>query len=248
MKTDGQILLFGASNLWLSRQAALSTLRSRLSGYLEIGLANGPGRSYGLRAGNPLARYLPLSEVSFTFPNTAPIRLAFITDIGNDIAYAQPPERIVKWVETLVVRLRSEGFTVLIGGIPIESLSRIEPRLFHFLAKFYYSQGVLSKEKAITDLTEVEWGVLEMCRRYSLSYVPVNPDWYSRDRFHLKLGATRSYWNTLLQGVPTLTEVSTPVKPKTRVLFPERYWWLGKEHLGRGSYNDLVPDSLIFVK
>ena len=60
--TAHRILLYGASNLWISRRAALTEIRKRFPGYLEIGLAPGPGRSYGLRAGNPLIRYEALGR------------------------------------------------------------------------------------------------------------------------------------------------------------------------------------------
>lgn len=243
-----QILLYGASNLWLSRRAALAGIRRRFEGRLEIGLANGPGRSYGLRAGNPLVRYLPLSEVEFPFTSVAPIRVAFITDIGNDIAYAQPPERILSWVRTLLTRLENDGYKVLIAGIPVKSLRLINPFLFYAIARLYYPQGTLTREQVTGELEQVEQGILELCRERSLAHIDLNPLWYSWDRFHLKLGAREAYWEALLREFPLRKDRSGQPWSSLRLLHPERYWLFNEERTGVGQYSDLVPQSSVWVK
>lgn len=248
MSPQAQILLYGASNLWLSRRAALDGLVRRFVGPLEIGLANGPGRSYGLRAGNPVARYLPLSEVAFPFDSSAPVRVAFVTDIGNDVAYGQPPERILRWVRRLLDRLENEGYRVIVGGAPVQSLRLINTYLFSALARLYYPQGTLSLEKVASDLEQVDQGVFDLCRERTFTYLEVNPRWYSWDRFHLKLSARQSYWDTLLRDFPVLGPNPVRPIPHRRFLPPERYWLFNKERTGLGRYLDPLGQSTVWVK
>ena len=79
-----RVHLYGASNLWFSRRAALAAIRRRFEGPLELGLACGPGRSYGLRAGNPLLTYRPLREVEF--PQSQEIDIIVPTKAVNELA------------------------------------------------------------------------------------------------------------------------------------------------------------------
>jgi hypothetical protein len=247
--TPRKILLYGASNLWLSRRAALTELRQRFPGPLEIGLANGPGRSYGLRAGNPLIRYEALSGVDFGFGRGPGAKLALITDIGNDIAYSQKPEMILAWVRDLTTRLESENYEIIVGGIPAESLSRLNPLFFRALAKFYYPDGSVTKQKVTRDLAEVEIGVRDLCLERGYPHMELNPDWYGIDRFHLKMKARTAYWETLLQAYPVLTSYRTTWSLSARrPLFPRRYWFRGQEKTGPARYLDLVPNSITIVR
>jgi hypothetical protein len=248
--SDHRILLYGASNLWLSRRAALTELRKRFPGYLQIGLAHGPGRSYGLKAGNPLIRYEALHRVDFDFcEDVAGLKIALITDIGNDIAYSQSPEKVVEWVSSLVGRLQEGGYRVVVGGIPSESLSQLHPTLFQTFAKFYYAEGTVSQQLVTRNLEEVELGVRDMCLARGLSYVDLDPQWYSYDRFHLKNSACSSYWQTLLQSYPEKRFFSSKWSLSVRrPLFPQKYWLVGKERQGAEQYRDLVPKSLTRVR
>lgn len=250
MSSVTQIALYGASNLWLSRGAALQQLRRRFDGFLEIGLANGPGRSYGLRAGNPLVRYESLRSVRFFEDSPrAPRRLAFITDIGNDIAYAQPPERVLAWVADLAAELEREGYHLTVGGVPRESLESIDPRVFRAIAKVYYPQGTISKDYLTGQLEELESGLAQLCRERGYHHPSLDNRWYSIDRFHLKLSSTHDYWHSLLSSFsPAQDSSRLPLWSSVRPLFPERYWLLGKERAGRSLYQDLAPQSRVWVK
>jgi len=244
------ILLYGASNLWLSRRAALTEIRKRFSGPLEIGLAHGPGRSYGLRAGNPLIRYEPLSEVEFSLGREQRgERLALITDIGNDIAYAQEPERVIAWVSDLSTRLEAQNFRVIVGGVPAQSLAKLNPLLFQTFARLYYPDGSVSKDQVTRDLKDVEMGLRELCAERGYTHTELDSEWYSYDRFHLKRKARTPYWQTLLQSYPVRRHYRTTWSFKVRKpLFPERYWLVGKERTGTSRYLNLVPNSLTLVR
>lgn len=248
--TNHRILLYGASNLWLSRRAALTALRRRFQGSLEIGLALGPGRSYGLRAGNPLVRYVPLQEVEFDFG--APVnghKIAFITDVGNDIAYSQPPERIVGWVGSLAQKLHNQGYQVMVGGIPTKSLRTIDPRLFAAVARLYYPQGGASLALINRNLEELELRLQDLCAEQGYPYCDLETGWYSYDRFHLRRASRDEYWSRLLAPFPERAVfTSTWSVAIRRPFFPARYWLAGREFHGGGEYRALVPDGVVRVR
>lgn len=118
-----RVHLYGASNLWLSRRAALAGLRARYDGPLGIGLASDPGAPYGLSAGNALVRYPPLrlltrlSWPSWLMPAmTSPM--------------ARTPALALGWITELATRLERQGARVLVTGTPLENLRTIPPWLF----------------------------------------------------------------------------------------------------------------------
>ena len=203
-----------------------------------------------MRAGNPLVRYEPLSKVKFPFQSKADgVKLALVTDIGNDIAYSQRPEQVVQWVSQLTERLESEGYQVIVGGIPAKSLARLHPLFFKTLAKFYYPDGSVSKEQVTRDLEAVELGVYDLCEERGYPHIPLDPDWYSLDRFHLKPSANTPYWGTILDSFPVHTPFSSTWSYKVRrPLFPQRFWLIGKERTSSGRYHNLVPNSSLWVK
>lgn len=245
-----RLLLYGASNLWLSRRAALTELRRRFPGHLEIGLAHGPGRSYGLRAGNPLFRYEPLRDVDFEFRgNVLGQKVAFITDVGNDIAYLQKPETVVRWVEELADRLSQRGFQIIVGGLPVDSLNRLSPKLFQTFSKLYYADGSVTQEMVNRSLSEIEKGLFQLCQEKNYQHVPLDPNWYSYDNFHLKRRARSLYWQSLLSSYPVRDLFSSTLSLKVRrPLFPRNYTFLGKEKRGQEFYPDLVPASFTSVR
>lgn len=245
-----RLLLYGASNLWLSRRAALTELRRRFPGHLEIGLAHGPGRSYGLRAGNPLFRYEPLRDVEFEFRGeVSGHRLALITDVGNDVAYQQKPETVVTWVSELALRLSQRGYDIIIGGLPVQSLSRLNPRLFQTFSKLYYSDDSVTQEQVNRSLFQIEDGLIQLCRAQGYHHLPLDPNWYSYDNFHLKRRACSAYWQSLLSGYPVREPYSSALSLQVRrPLFPRSYSFLGREQRGREFYPNLVPKSFTSVR
>ena len=61
---------------------------------------------------------------------------AIITDIGNDLAYEVPVQRIVEWVEGCIERLETHEARVVISDLPLgvlRSVSELRYRVFRTL-------------------------------------------------------------------------------------------------------------------
>jgi hypothetical protein len=242
-----RIHLYGASNLWLSRGAALTAVRRRFEGPLEIGLACGPGRSYGLRAGNPLARYLPLREVEF--PSPAPPTLAVLSDVGNDIVYSQPPDTILVWVGELAGRLESQGAEVLLTGLPLESLRALPGWLFSALRSLYYAGQKLTQGELMQRLLDLEGGLQTLARERGYLFLPTQPEWYGFDRFHLRSKSYSACWEGWLERLqPDLGFQGQPTWRQLWQLKPQTYWYRGRPRQAAGEYDEVLPLTRVWVR
>lgn len=240
-----RVHLYGASNLWLSRRAALTAVRRRFEGPLEVGLACGPGRSYGLRAGSPWVRYQPLREVEFP----AVPSLAVLSDIGNDIAYAQRPDTTLAWVEELAERLETQGVEVVLTGVPVESLRTLPSWLFLLFRSLYYTGQTVTQNDVMQRLLDLEGGLEEMTRRRGYLFLPTDPAWYGLDRFHLRRKAYSLCWEGWMERLrPDLGYQGQPSWPKLWRLRPRQYWYRGRETSSPGDYPGVMPQTRLWVR
>lgn len=245
---EARIQLYGASNLWLSRRAALAAARRRFEGPLEIGLACGPGRSYGLRAGNPLVRYRPLREVDF--PQSSPVpTVAILSDIGNDIAYAQRPDTTVTWVRELAERLEAGGAEVVLTGVPVESLRGLPRWLFFILRSLYYSGQTVTHDDIMQRLDDLEGSLEEMARDHGYLFLATDSSWYGYDRFHLRSAFHEACWEGWLERLrPDLGFRGMPTWGSLWSMRPAEYWYRGQEARATGDYDNVLDQTRLFVR
>ena len=248
-KATQRVQLFGASNLWLSRRAALAAVRRRFQGPLEIGLACGPGRSYGLTAGNPLVRYGALRDVDFQSTGPAASDLAILTDVGNDIAYNQTPETALAWIADFSERLEAEGAEVVLTGVPVESLRGLPWWLFFVLRTLYYAGQKVTQDDVLQRLADVEGGLRDLATQRGYLFLPTDPVWYGFDRFHLRSAHYDACWNQWLERLrPTVSESGPPTWNQIRQLRPNEYWYRGQPRSSQGEYDKVMAETRIFVR
>ncbi len=244
-----RIQLYGASNLWLSRRAALSAIRRRFDGPIEVGLACGPGRSYGLRAGNPLVRYRPLREVEFPWDGPGVPTLAVLSDIGNDIAYAQRPDTTLGWVGELAGRLEGQGAEVVLAGIPVESLRGLPGWLFLLLRTLYYAGPSVTHADIMQRLEDLEGGLREMSRERGYAFLDTDARWYGFDHFHLRSAFYGTCWEGWLERLrPDLGFQGMPTWHSMWRLKPTDYWYRGQEAHGPGLYENVLRQTTLLVR
>lgn len=243
-----RIYLYGASNLWLSRHAALATMRAYHEGFIDIGLACGPGRSYGLRAGNPLARYRALREVDFPIQPAAPT-LVLLTDAGNDIAYKLPATTTLDWITELAQYWESRGAQVALGGVPIQSLRQLPPLAFRTLSRLYYNEKQLTFQKVITELDSLEDGLRSLCLKRGYRYLESDPTWYGLDHVHLKPQAHFTCWENLGRQLYPHHQPAPRVHPRGLwKVVPAEYWLGGCRHWRPGLYSKVLPQTRLWVR
>lgn len=248
MNIDQRIYLFGASNLWFSRHAALTEVRRRFPGRIEMGLACGPGRGYGHVAGNPVARYRPLKDVVFGRPSKVPT-LAILSDVGNDIAYGQHPEQVIEWVAELAQRLDSEGAEVVVTGVPVATLRTLPPWMFTILRKLYFAGNPIAQDTVNERLEGLQLGLQDLCQRNGYLFLDTEPHWYGPDRFHLRPAALEGCWNHWLGRLSPERQAHRPLSwARTLGLRPADYWFFGKPKGSRGFYPSVLTDADLHVR
>lgn len=237
--------LYGASNLWLSRGAALAALRCRFEGPLEVGLACGPGRSYGVPAGNLLVRYLPLRLVRF--PHSP--QLAILSDAGNDIAYGQRPELPFRWMTEMAERLEREGAQVVLTGTPLENLQSMPEWLFLAARSLLYPGSRMSRDSVLQALEELRGSLQALARQRGYLYLSPDPSWYGLDRIHLNFSCHDSCWERWLGAVVpgSAPPGRRPGPLRLLRLRPAHCWVLGREWRGPGEYTGLLPATRVTV-
>jgi hypothetical protein len=196
-----RLILLGASNLTRGFSVVLETARRVWGTPVEILGAMGRGRSYG-QSTTLLGRGLPGILKCGLWPaidrqGPAPTA-ALLTDIGNDILYEVPVERLVGWVAECFQRLASCGAMTIVTQLPVENLKNLSPRRFLFYRRLFVPNCRLDQAEITARVLEVNERVVRMARERGLSIVAQQPHWYAMDPIHIQLSAWGTAWRTIL--------------------------------------------------
>jgi hypothetical protein len=231
-----RVVLLGASNVTRGLSTAFETARSVADGPLEVLAAFGHGRSYGTR--RPLLfRELPgiiecgLWDDLARRPSLP--TAALVTDVGNDLLYDEPPERIAEWVGACSARLRDAGATVALTPLPLCSLATMAPWRFRLLRNVLFPGCYLSFE-ILTERAHILDGRLrEIARRQGLHLIEHRPDWYGFDPIHIRRGRQGRAWAELFRPWGTDGAAASGSWARwffLRRLAPQQRWLFGKEY------------------
>jgi hypothetical protein len=196
-----RVVLVGASNLTRSIGLVLALARHAWTSPLEVHAALGHGRSYG-QPSRVLGRQLPgilqcglwtaLARPSTSAP------AALVTDIGNDILYEQPVERIAGWVETVLDRLADRGAQTVVTLLPVEHLPTMSRLRFMLLRSVLVPRCRLSLEAATERAYALNERVRQLAAERSCAVVPLRREWYGFDPIHIRWRHRRAAWTEIL--------------------------------------------------
>jgi hypothetical protein len=123
---------------------------------------------------------------------------ALITDIGNDILYEVPVERLVDWVAECFDRLAERRAATVVTQLPVENLKNLSPQRFLFYRRLFVPNCRLDQAEITARVLEVNERVVRMARERGLSIVAQQPRWYGMDPIHIQLSAWGRAWHTIL--------------------------------------------------
>jgi hypothetical protein len=238
------VVVLGASNVTLGFPRIVRAIQSMFPGPVQILAAHGHGRSYGQKSWIPF-RTLPairhcglwdaldrLRAVSEPIP---PL-YALVTDIGNDLVFGNPPERIAGWVEDCLNRLLERDARITVGRLPLSSLQRIGKFRFRATRRLFFPGSSLTYERVQVDAPHLDELVAGLASRLGLaSFVP-RPEWYGFDPIHIRRAHRGSAWQevfSLWGGPPGGPAVSPGVRAHWRYwnLQPAERRVLGREKI-----------------
>lgn len=182
-----QIVLLGASNLTRCLASVLETAQRTCGGPSRFLIAAGRGRAYGMDS-RILFRGLPgiiqcglwddLMEGLPTF--------ALLTDLGNDIAYGHPAEKLIEHVYGCIERLAEYRAKITVTALPAANLERLSPRQYYFLRTLLFPGQRLTYEQALARVRRVNNALKALGRQRKISLIEPRLDWYGFDPVHIR--------------------------------------------------------------
>jgi hypothetical protein len=228
-----RIVALGASNLTFGFKTVVSTARAAWGPEIQVLAALGHGRSYG--APSRIAfRTLPgvlesgLWRALESVPQV-PTR-AIVADIGNDIMYGVPAERILAWVAEVLGRLQRMTQDIILTDLPLAGIRRLSPARFLVFRSLLFPCCRLSSGQVLDAAERVNAGLVELSSAYGVKLFHLHPAWYGLDPIHIRPSKWRSAWQKILD-VRSAGSASISLLENLKLSFmpPECRWILGKK-------------------
>ena len=251
---DRRVILLGASNLARGIATIVDACHRLWGQPLDVLAAIGHGRSYGTRS-TVLCRSLPSilhSDLWSAVAERGPApTAALVSDIGNDLLYEAPVERIVDWVSGCLDKLEGLEARVVMTRLPMDNIEHVPPWKFRLLRRLMFPRGTLSYETIAGRARELDERLRTIAAERNVKLVEQSRAWYSWDPIHIKSEAWPQAWHHILSG---WTESPPPpaghnagldrmIYLRTRV--PRQRWWFGIEQRGRQPSGRLAEGSVV---
>jgi hypothetical protein len=238
-----RVVLLGASNLTRAIATVLRIARAAGDGPLDAWAALGHGRSYGQRS-VVLGRALPgIVECGlWDALNGAPSlpTTALVTDVGNDILYGTPVDRIAGWVEVCLDRLAAAHARPVLTALPLANLNTLTERRFRFFRSVLFPLSRLTLAEATDRARSLDARLRDMALARGLRLIEPRATWYGIDPIHIRMRHWPTAWGEILsamsaQACPSVSDPTPRAVSalahwlRLRLLAPDRRWLLGIE-------------------
>ncbi|HTU24292.1 MAG TPA: hypothetical protein VMF30_02770 [Pirellulales bacterium] len=232
-----RIVVLGASNVARGISVIAETARQIHGRPLEIFAAFGRGRSFG-KTSSFLGHQLPgIVESGLWQSLSAQAHLptsALVTDIGNDLFYDQPLDRIVGWIDFCLARLAALEARTVVTRLPLDNLPGLGERRFRLLRKIFFPNCRQSLAEVTESARALDARVAELARAYGAEMISPPRAWYGFDAIHIRLRAVPRAWREILLAWSPATAPARGVAPSPlralylNTVFPERQRVFGR--------------------
>lgn len=214
-----RVVLLGASNLSIMFPTIVETLRAMFAHPIELHVAKGFGRSYGLHS-KFFGKKFPGILSSGLWPALNRARplptVAIVADVGNDLAYEAPVEKVVEWIERALDRLAVHEAQVVLNNVPIESLRRVGWARYHTLREVLFPSCKLSHQEMLRRAESLSERLAEVAVVRETPLFAGESDWYGLDPIHPRLKSAGEIWRRMLGAISGVGEVATLARPSAR--------------------------------
>jgi hypothetical protein len=213
-----RVVLLGASNLTIMFPTIVETLRATLAAPIDLHVAKGFGRSYGLHS-QFFGKKFPGILSSGLWPAMNRARplptVAVIADVGNDLAYEAPVDKVVEWVERALDRLASHDARAVINNVPIESLRRVGAARYYGLREVLFPSCKLSRIEMLRRAESLCERLVELGESRKTPVFSGEAAWYGWDPIHPKLTFAGEIWRRMLGVLAGVDEPVALVRPSS---------------------------------
>ena len=248
--------MLGASNLTRALPTAISLALSTYKRPIAFYVAKGHGRSYG-KVSNCLGRKIPgifQCGIWRTLPceNRVPI-YAWLTDIGNDLAYEEPVQQVLGWVEACVDRLQTRGARIVIADLPIDVLKTINTTQYRVMRSLLFPHCRLDWPTMLRRAEQLSQHLHTLAKTRKLSVFTGENSWYGWDPIHPRRKYLGDLWRGLLQPVLDQQVITDPNLKGVlwgsyvRGLRPEQWSFLSFSRRASQPQGKLHDGSRIFL-
>jgi hypothetical protein len=196
-----RLVLIGASNATVGLPTIVDLARQRAGEPLEIMAATGLGRSFGKISkisGREISAILDCRLWEDLESRPPIVTRAIVTDIGNDILYGEPVERIADWVSECIARLRERGAQVSLTQLPIANLPTLGPFRYAMFRRLFFPRCRLSREETFERVAALNERVMEIANNLQIPAISHVPTWYGLDPIHFKRRHRTTAWSEIL--------------------------------------------------
>jgi hypothetical protein len=214
-----RVVLLGASNLSIMFPTIVESLRAMFAHPIELHVAKGFGRSYGLHS-QFFGKKFPGILSSGLWPALNRARplptLAIVADVGNDLAYEAPVEKIIEWVERALDRLATHDARVVLNNLPIESLRRVGPARYYALREVLFPSCKLSRGEMLQRAETLSQRMAGLAEVRKTPVFSGESAWYGLDPIHPKLTSAGEIWRRMLGAISNAEEPIALARPNAR--------------------------------
>jgi hypothetical protein len=244
-----RVVALGASNLTRGFQTVVSTARAAWGPDVQVVAALGHGRSYGADS-HFLVRRLPGILQSGLWPlldsmPRVPTR-ALVTDVGNDILYGFPAERLLEWIDEALTRLARVSDELVVTGLPMDSIRRLSPRRFRLVRSVLVPSSRQTYDDVRAAAEHVDAGLATLAAAHRATFVTLEPSWYGFDPIHIKPSLWRPAWQRIL-GTASHVERSRVEAMQLYLMRPEVQWVCGIEQRTRQTGAQLRQGGRVWL-
>jgi hypothetical protein len=196
-----RVVLLGASNLTKGIGTVVATAQGVWGRPLEMMAALGHGRSYG-RTSRAFGRQLPgILECGLWQDLAAASPLptaALVTDIGNDLVYEEPLERIAEWVEQCLDRLAAIQARTVVTLLPLATLETLSRTRFHLMRTVFFPHSRISLEELSSRAYLLDEHVRRLAAERGFDVAGHRRAWYGFDPIHIRFAHRTAAWREIL--------------------------------------------------
>jgi hypothetical protein len=188
-----------------------------------------------------------------------------VTDVGNDVLYGMPADRIVSWVDEAVARLQRITGDIVLTDLPLARARRLSRAGFLAFRSVVVPQCRLSLAEVLETAERVNEGLEAIAAARGVRYFHLKAEWYGVDPIHIRPSLWQTAWQEILQSgasnrerLEPMTEVTEASRPARSfgsrrealglyLMRPERQWLFGREQFTPQHGTHLAPGGRVWL-
>ncbi len=192
------VVVLGASNVSRGLPRLAATARVRAAGPLDLFVAAGHGRGYGVST-RVWQRRLPSILSSGLWRaldrERADQPLAVITDVGNELLYGLGVSAVASAVREAAERLADRGARLAITGLPIAGIGRVGPVQYRLLRTLYVPGCLLSLAEIKDASRWLDDELQAIAADTGATFLEQPAEWYGVDAIHVRRPHLDALWH-----------------------------------------------------